>query len=245
MAKSKNPPSRKGKRRGKREVPVSSYDIERAKKSGSPFVMAIDDKGYHESEVFISNPLEVEGGRNDVKVFWFSNGIGNAPGVMRVAVLNKSVEDGLEESAAWIADHAPGYITKHDDPYLTELYDEALKELVDAGEDPEDEQTQSQAQQDATEDMTYTESGYLNSWEWGLDDVHSGQLYDSIVNKSLNLYRKQYGEDPSTPWSSRETPRYLRKKYGGDWRRSGLESNPDAPSDARAAALAARLARGL
>jgi len=240
-----NPKSRKGKRRGKRDIDVSSYDIARAKKSGTPFVMDIDDKGYRENEVFIINPLEVEDSGNGVVVYWFSNGMGNAPGVVRIAVLNKSIEDGLEEAAGWLDDHARGFILSHNDPHLVELYDDALTELVDNGADPDDEETRSEAQQDATADMVYTESGYLNSWEWGLDDLSSNSdLYKSIVNKSNNLYRKQYDEDPSTSYINRETPRYLRKRYGGDWRKSGLESNPEAASTSHHAAIAARLARG-
>lgn len=230
---SKNPvaKSSRGKRRGKPDNYVNESFI------GQTFVM--DDSSLHHTfTVFIANPLDVESDDNDITIFTFG-----AYGDHHVAVLNKNLEDGLEEAAEWLSQHASHHLISDD--RMKELYDEALEELVEAGEDPEDEETMQQAQEQAETDLTYTESGYLTSWEWSMDEHPDPSLADRIVNKSLNMYRKQYGEDPQQRYASQygrtaERKAELKRKYGD--RLAARRGNPDAST--RIAALAARLARG-
>lgn len=65
------------------------------------------------------------------------------------------IEDALESAAEWLYEHAPGYFV---DDYVTEEYNRLIAEGLSVEE----------AQDGATMDLTYTESGYLESWCWGI-----------------------------------------------------------------------------
>jgi len=71
------------------------------------------------------------------------------------------LESRLEEAAEWLREHEPGHFV--DDEYMAELYSEAVTEAGDPepGTSEHDEATQA-----AETDLTYTESGWLPSWEW-------------------------------------------------------------------------------
>jgi hypothetical protein len=142
-------------------------------------------------KVYVLNPREIfdfrpygrgwgGGGRGGLYVLWFDQ---HAP--TRVGVFAASLESALEESAGFLKDHWPGMLV--DDDHLKELYKEALAELVAEGADPEDDDTVGKAQENATADMTYTESGYIGSDDWGIwcDDVEGNpciqELEDSIA----------------------------------------------------------------
>lgn len=43
-------------------------------------------------------------------------------------------------------------------------------------------------------DMTYTESGYIASWEWNVDELTSGPLYDAALAESEKAFQKEYGD---------------------------------------------------
>lgn len=200
--------SRRGKLKGK-ETYVSEYDIERAKK-GTPFVM-LDTGRWQGESVFIVNPLDVRReGKNTVYVFQFG-----AVGTLWLAVLNQSFEDALEEAAGWLAEYAPGHL--HTDKEMQDLYNEALAELVSEGKDPEDEETIQKAQEDAEADLTYTESGYLTSYEWWGGEADN-VLAQKVINKASNIYRKQYGEEPN--------PARGRGRRGSGKRRNAGDRNP-------------------
>lgn len=196
--------SRRGKRKGKPSTYVSEYDIEKAKK-GTPFVLADPDR-YNGPTVFIANPLNVES-ENTVYVFQFG-----AYGDTWVAVLNENFDDALDIATEWLAEYAPGLLVS--DEEMKSAYDEALKELVEGGADPDDEQTQQKAQEQAETDLTYTESGYLRSWEW-----HGGEadndLAQRIVNKSSNIYRKEYGDEPNPSRARRGKKKAAKSRRGG------------------------------
>jgi hypothetical protein len=52
-----------------------------------------------------------------------------------------------------------------------------------------------EAHDKATADLTYTEAGYLTSYEWTIDDVHKGTpLFEAALAASKEEYEEQYGE---------------------------------------------------
>jgi CO/xanthine dehydrogenase Mo-binding subunit len=92
---------------------------------------------------------------NSCFVLWFG-----AYGDTHVLTWAESIEDALEQASS--------ELPKDMFTALTDSYTEALAELVAEGADPEDDETIQAAQEAAEVDMTYTESGYLASWEWGI-----------------------------------------------------------------------------
>jgi hypothetical protein len=85
-----------------------------------------------------------------------------------VLVYADYLEEAFEEWAAYLAEHAPGYIIGPEEE--RELYEAALDEMRDEAGGPldlEDDRVIEKAQELATRDMTYTESGYIVSHEWG------------------------------------------------------------------------------
>lgn len=86
------------------------------------------------------------------------------------------LEDCLELAAEWLADNEPGHITTNDE--IMELVREVLTDRVLTEGDylaalegthetlsPDDAY---EIEEQATADLTYTESGYLASYEWGI-----------------------------------------------------------------------------
>lgn len=115
------------------------------------------------SRCFVANPSDLDW--NDT-LWRFGFGVyGNAT----IFVWAKGVEDALEIAAESLKETFPGLLCADDE--IAELYKTALAELVASGHDPEDEDTMCQAQENATVDLTYTESGYIASYEWTVDEV--------------------------------------------------------------------------
>jgi hypothetical protein len=180
MPRKRNP---KAPHRKLRKYPYEPYAHDIAK--GVPFV-ELEYPGREETQkaVYIANPLDLPEGRYPDKdvLFLFSFG---AYGDTFVAVWDNHLEDALEEVGGFLVEYLPGHITQHDDPHLKELYEEAKEE---GDEDSWD------------ADLTYTESGYLTSYEWSVDEFGPGDpFYDKVWRKSADVYRKQYGEMPEAP----------------------------------------------
>jgi len=164
----------------------------------SGMVVMVDDDG---RDVFLVNPLEVPRGKSYVQ---YGRRLGEAPYILwfgahaptRLFIWARSLEAALEEAAGTLADHFPGLIMQHDDPQLKELYDEAREELVEDGDEDPDE---GEVMEKATADLTYTESGYIPSYEWGIDSDPEGHTWTEAVEAatamSEQLYRDEYGED--------------------------------------------------
>lgn len=160
-------------------------------------VVMVDEEG---RVVYLVNPLEVPRGRSYAGVrserpivLWFGQ-----IGVTRLFIWARSLEAALEEAGGVLADHFPGLIMQHDDPELKELYDEALGELADEGDG--DEPDEGEVMEKAMADLTYTESGYIPSYEWGIDsDPGEGHEWREATEAgtaiSRWLYRDEYGED--------------------------------------------------
>lgn len=120
------------------------------------------------------NPGDRPGhGREKCFNFQFSNGCGNMPGVTYVSVWARGVEDALELAAEWLADHAPGLFTEPDYADAAAELGVAVpftgKDLGDLYRAGEDELAQ-KIEDVACADLTYTESGYLASWEWSVSE---------------------------------------------------------------------------
>ena len=81
-----------------------------------------------------------------------------AYGSTKVYTYGSSLDDALEEVATWLEEHAPGHLTALDDPLIEELTDKETGEVSD---------------------MTYTEAGYLTSFEWWVDDVMDREEIDA------------------------------------------------------------------
>jgi 8-oxo-dGTP pyrophosphatase MutT (NUDIX family) len=107
-------------------------------------------------------------------------------------VWEASLEDALETAAGWLADNAPGLIMSPDDPELDVLYREACEEL---GEDPDSGEGPGDAWEQATADLTYTESGYLTSYEWGIV-FDEGASRSDVKAWLADLAERHYSDTP-------------------------------------------------
>jgi hypothetical protein len=145
-------------------------------------------------EFILVNPLEYD---REAKVIAFHFG---AYGDLNLLYLysgrGEGIEDGLEECASWLAEHAPGHIMEQGSEEYMELFNEAKEELINEGEDEEDEELDGKAEEQAMADQTYTESGYIASHEWGVNDIDSGEdLAKAALYASKKLYAAHNDED--------------------------------------------------
>jgi hypothetical protein len=94
-----------------------------------------------------------------------------ANGETACSVHARSVEKALELAADWLAEHAPGHLIEHDSDKAREIWIEACREL---GLDPEStearEDSDGRINDKASEDLTYTEAGYIRSHEWYVNE---------------------------------------------------------------------------
>ncbi len=130
----------------------------------------------------VVNPLEYDTYmRNSIFAFTFG-----AYGWTRLIVWEASdhIEDALEKAAEWLAEHAPGILTSEEE--VGKLIDEAKEEKPGADEE--------EVFTTATQDMTYTESGWIPSWEWTVSEFTSGELFDVTLAASKEEYEAEYGE---------------------------------------------------
>lgn len=79
-----------------------------------------------------------------------------AYGRVVVDVHHSGLEDALEEAAEWLSEHNPGIFTQYD-----ELDDESKAHYMESGE---------------VIDHTYTEHGFIPSWEWHVSEIPAGQV---------------------------------------------------------------------
>ena len=129
------------------------------------------------------NPTEYDSYMKN-SIFAFAFG---AYGWTRLIVWEASdhIDDALEKAGEWLAEHAPGILTSEEE--IGKLIEEAKEE--DPSLDDED------AFSTATQDMTYTESGWIPSWEWTVSEFTDGDLFDVTLKASKEEYEREYGED--------------------------------------------------
>ncbi len=93
--------------------------------------------------------------------FLFSFG---AYGDTKVIVLENTLDDALETAGEWLAENAPGIFIEPD-------YESSAQELYGKPVDECDPDEQEKIWEHAETDLTYTESGHIASWEWGVQDL--------------------------------------------------------------------------
>lgn len=86
-----------------------------------------------------------------------------AYGWTKCIVFGKSLESALETAAEWLAENAPGLIVSHDEPWDADM--------LDSVGDPVD--------------HTYTEAGWIPSWEWTVDELDVSGVRDSAMVEAL------------------------------------------------------------
>jgi hypothetical protein len=115
-------------------------------------------------EIVLVNPSYRDWTRHNY-VLWFG-----AVGTTVLRVWANSLDDAIEEAAGWLADHAPGHVMAHWGEEHIALVREVCEEEGIAfpapGEAPDAAFYESCERAEA--DLTYTESGYLTSYEWGI-----------------------------------------------------------------------------
>jgi hypothetical protein len=160
----------------------------------------VDIVDTHADTIPVINPNDVTFYDN-LYVMWFG-----AYGSIKVYVWARCFEDAFEEAAEYAGEHAPGVFTEPD--YLDAARDEyAERESIgwEAGDHPtsryarvravysdgadpftpyrEDidaDAWQEAVQERAETDLTYTESGYVASWEWGGADVTDATEHERV-----------------------------------------------------------------
>lgn len=134
--------------------------------------------------------------RNSLFAFQFG-----AHGTTRVLIWEQRdhIDSALEEAGSWLEQHAPGHLSDLSDEYK-EALEEARSEL---GEDADEEKLQERAQEIAETDMTYTEAGWITSWEWHVNELTRGELFDVALHAS-----KRIAEEELEPNSSRRPAAY-------------------------------------
>lgn len=136
---------------------------------GASGIVLVDNDGIVGELV---NPSDKPGKYGREQLFRFGFG---TVGTTLLLVWARGVESGLEIAAEWLQENAPGHLVADDE--LGSFVAEAREEL---GEDADDEQIE----QRAYADLTYTESGYLASYEWTVDDVTDKKLFGAAVYAS-------------------------------------------------------------
>lgn len=141
---------------------------------------------YRPIEYVIVNPEDVPRGRYSTPksigrqgsaypLYAFQFGAYGTTNVLVWGDSHISLEDALEIAAGWLADNAPGLLI--DDKEMANLYEEAKKEDPNGDEDS--------WRETAETDLTYTESGYIPSWEWYVNELHPGNpLYSAAFTAS-------------------------------------------------------------
>lgn len=86
------------------------------------------------------------------------------------------LEDALELAAEWLAEHAPGLFTEPD--YKAAAEDLGVDFASWSSGDLDDCNDYGRVTDAAEADLTYTESGYLNSWEWTFSEDDSAPGHD-------------------------------------------------------------------
>lgn len=163
--------------RGGRLPPLRRVNV--PKKKRNPTIVDVSRAGIE--NVFEAIP---RGGRVD-SLFWFQ--FGGPYATMNVFVWKGpgiGLNSALEEAAAWLAENNPGRLTSEEE--MTELYRKAAEEMgiswpIEDWDDPRVEQMRESVEAD----MTYTESGWLTSYEWYV--LHPGdELFAEVWEATID-----------------------------------------------------------
>lgn len=142
---------------------------------GDSHVPSSDDPVEHFGNYGLANlydlPTGQYGSHDNLWLFEFG------PYNTQVLVWQKSMDDALEVVAEWLEKNAPGIFTPPD-------YDAVRAEL---GPDASDEEVATKAE----EDLTYTESGYIASYEWTATEVPKN---NDLYRNCLEYCQQRYDE---------------------------------------------------
>jgi hypothetical protein len=108
-----------------------------------------------------------------------------------VFVWGGHLEDGLETAASWLKENAPGHFYSNAD--IMDFVRDVLKDQGKTEYDymralEEHDQWAYDVEEEATADLTYTESGYLASHEWYVNELHEGdELYAEVWEATIEV----------------------------------------------------------
>jgi len=130
----------------------------------------LDDRTFYVDSDHDYSPYE--SAKSEERAWLFTFGVYTPPGVL---VYSQHLEDALEYAAA--SGHAGGAMSDGPD------YDEAQEDLGYAGDfDDLPVRQRDEVRENAEADMTHTESGWLVSWEWSVNELdHGTPLYGAGV----------------------------------------------------------------
>ena len=97
--------------------------------------------------------------------------------IVRVFHRPGHVEAALALAAEWLAEHAPGLFMEPDYAYAAREIGVALDQYTSGLADLDDD-TRERIREVAETDLTYTENGWLASWEWTVDEL-DGEPFDA------------------------------------------------------------------
>ena len=143
--------------------------------------------------VVLVNPIEADWTKHRYVLCF------GAMGTLNLSVWANSLDDALEEAAEYLAEHAKGHITAHDSQELIDLLKEACEEAghtYPEGFDALEDEEKYAIQDSATADLTYTESGYLTSYEWGiaLEDPSRAELDEFLYPPGYGWEKERAAE---------------------------------------------------
>lgn len=183
-------PERRGSWKGSsRDLVVNPAHARRGDKHGRETdeeFLVIEDTDSNDPGFILVNPLDLPltesraGRKTELWAMQFG-----AYGWTKLLVWARSGETALEEASGWLAEHAPGIFVDQEE--LESLEREYRAEHPDADEDD--------IAGEAYQDLTYTEDGYIPSWEWTMSAIH-GDMYDVTLEASKEEYAREYGEEP-------------------------------------------------
>ena len=137
------------------------------------------------AKLFVANPNEHA---FQDQLFYFQFG---AYACTHVLVFADSFEDALEEAAEWLRAHAPGVFHERSAEDLADARKELAEERGVKPEDLDD----AEVEEFATQDLTYTESGYLASWEWFVRDADEKLKNDLVECLKADRYGVDHDSD--------------------------------------------------
>lgn len=161
-------PSKRGTWRGSSKDLVVNGHRKVTKDDNEEFIV-IESEPDDRNPYVLVNPTSWSWARNLYAMHF------GAYGTTRLLIWSNGYEDAAETAADWLSRYAPGHISTEE--HVAQLMKEVQEDHPGIDDDL--------AYEKATADLTYTESGYLTSYEWTIDDLHKGEpLYDAALQAS-------------------------------------------------------------